>query len=256
MAPHQKNVPDDVSTSYSNVTTEPTKTASPVTALKHRRRQRFSLKSNQIFPVVHIGDMDETDIHETWYEKRDYNAIKKSLIDILRKYSNGEKIAETSKQTLRGLESRTREGALLRQYLKLAAITAVLNEQTRQRDEGVQDGELLAKVYRDVASHCQEESRALALQDEAALKKDYEKMRRELALDLQKESGLKEKRRFKLVRFPLTRNLVRWPASRNLVSDSEKSPSGISGGMKQVRTLARPLPGSGPAFQTYAGKAA
>jgi hypothetical protein len=36
MAPHQKNVPDDVSTSYYNVTTEPTKTASPVIALKHR----------------------------------------------------------------------------------------------------------------------------------------------------------------------------------------------------------------------------
>jgi hypothetical protein len=75
MAPHQKNAPDDVSNSYYNVTTEPTKTASPVTVLKHRRRQRFSLESNQIFPVVHIDDMDEADNHERWYEKRDNNAI-------------------------------------------------------------------------------------------------------------------------------------------------------------------------------------
>jgi hypothetical protein len=171
MAPHQKNVPDDVSTSYSNVTSETTKTASsPVTAIKHRRRQRFSLEFNQYFPVVHIDDMDEADIHETWYEKRDYNAIKKSIISLLRKHAKGEKITETSKQTLRGLETRTREGDLLRKYHKLAAITAVMSEQMRQWHEGEQDDELLAKVCRDVSSHCQEKSHILALQDETDIK--------------------------------------------------------------------------------------
>jgi hypothetical protein len=254
MAPHHKDLPDDVSTSYSTVTTEPTKTASTLTALKqHRRRQRFSLESNQIFPVVHIREMDELDIYETWYEKRDYTAIKERIIHVLRKCARGENIAETSKQTFRGLECRTREGTLLRQSLRLGAVTTVMNEQERQWEDGVQDDELLAKVYRDVTSHCQAESHALALQDEAALKKDYEKMRRKLASNLQKESGLKEKRRFKLVSFPSTRNLF---SDSETKLDSKKSPRGISGAMKQVHTVERPLSGSGSASQTYAGKAA
>jgi hypothetical protein len=168
MAPHQTNVLEDGST-YSHLTSEPNKIASPVTSLKSRRRLRFSLELNQFFPIVHIDDMDEADIHETWYEKRDYTAIKKSVIPIIQKFANGEKIAETNKQSLRGLEYRTREGTLLRQNLRLAALTAVMNEQDRQWKEGVQDDERLAKVYRDLTSHCQEESRALALKDEAAV---------------------------------------------------------------------------------------
>jgi hypothetical protein len=184
-----------------NFTSEPTKIASPVTALKHRRRMRFSLELNQFFPIVNIDNMDKADIHETWYKKRDYKAIKKNLIHILRKMANGEKIAETNMQTLRGLEHRTREERLLRRNLRLAALTAVMNEQERQWDEDVQDDERLAKVCRDVTSHCQEKSHSKALQDEAALKKDYEKMRRTFALDLQNESALKDKSRFTHVKF-------------------------------------------------------
>jgi hypothetical protein len=55
MAPHQKDVPDDVSTSYSNETTEPTKTASPVTSLKHRHRhlqKESGLKDKRRFQLL------------------------------------------------------------------------------------------------------------------------------------------------------------------------------------------------------------
>jgi hypothetical protein len=258
MSTHQNNAPDDVSTSYTNVSTESTKTASPsVTALKQRRRQRFSLESNQIYPVVNIDDMDKADIHETWYEKRDYNSMTKSIIYYLRKVANAGRKAETKTQTLRGLENRTNEATLLRKSLRLAAFAAVMNEQERQWDEGEKDDELLAKVCRDATSYCQEENHALALQDEAALKTEYEKMRRKLALDLQKESGRKDKRSFKAVSFLSTRNmfsdsetkLAGLPASRNLVTDCEKSPSRISDALKQVRTI-------GSASQIYAGKAA
>jgi hypothetical protein len=224
MAPHRKNVIEDASTPHSHLTSEPTKISSAVTAFKPRRRLRFSLELNQVFPVVHIDDMDEADIHEIWYAKRDYKEIKKNLISIIRKMTNGENIVETHKQTLLGLEHRTREGTLLRGYLRLAALTAVMNEQERQWDEGVQDDERLAKVCRDVTSLCQEKSHAKALQDEAALKRDDKKMkrklsRRKLALDLQNESALKEKRRFKLVKFPSARNLDSDSPEKSLVQN-------------------------------------
>ena len=79
----------------------------------------------------------------------------------------GEEVEETNYQSIRGLEYRTRKGAVRRQHNKLEAISAVLDEQDRQYNEGLFNEELLAEVYRSCASHCQDEAYILALKDEA-----------------------------------------------------------------------------------------
>ena len=142
-----------------------------------KRKLRFSLASNQIFPIQHIDEMDEADVLATWYEKKDYDAIKSKIIPIIRKMMKKEDIPETDKETVRGLEYRTRQGALRRQHNKLEAITAVLEEQQRQQAVGENDDESLRKAYLNACSHCQEEACELAAEDEVFVKTDLEESR-------------------------------------------------------------------------------
>jgi len=131
-----------------------------------KKRFRFSLSSNEVFPIPHIDDLSDEEVKETWYEKQDYENIKMSIIPVVRKMMKGEKIEENDRQTIRGLEYRTRKGAIRRQHNKVEAITAVLDEQDLQIEtKGYVDDERLAKVYIQFNAHCQEEAHKLALGD-------------------------------------------------------------------------------------------
>jgi hypothetical protein len=77
----------------------------------------------------------------------------------------GEIIEESDRQTIRGLEYRTRKGAVRRQHNKVEAITAVMDEQDRQIEEGFMNDELISQVYMEVSARCQEEAHQLALKD-------------------------------------------------------------------------------------------
>ena len=130
------------------------------------KRFHFSLASNEIYDVPHIDDMTPEEVKAIWYEKADYEKIKMAMVPIIRKMMKKESIPETDRETIRGLEFRTRQGAIRRQHNKLEATTAVLDEQDRQLDtDGQVDDELLAKVYKDFNAHCQIEAHKLALGD-------------------------------------------------------------------------------------------
>jgi hypothetical protein len=130
------------------------------------KRFHFSLSSNEIYDVPHIDDMTPEEVKAIWYEKADYEKIKMAMIPVIRKMMKKETIQETDRETIRGLEFRTRQGAIRRQHNKLEATTAVLDEQDRQLDTvGRVDEDLLAKVYKQFNSHCQIEAHKLALGD-------------------------------------------------------------------------------------------
>jgi hypothetical protein len=196
MTPYEEkyaNDDDDESTDLTVVTTMTTGTASTV---KRRRSLRFSLASNQSFPIPHICDLDDEEVAAVWYEKKGYEAIKSNIIPTLRKMIKREKIEENNKYCVRGLEYLTLKGAKQRQQNKRQAVTAVLNEQKRQRDEGLQDDELLAKTFRDTSYHCQDEACAIGLEDEAEIKMELETMRSEINLRTSSKlntSGCKKK---------------------------------------------------------------
>jgi hypothetical protein len=155
MPPQQRTVSLDISDS-----------SSVVSKSSVVKRFHFSLASNEIYNVPHIDDMTEEEVKAIWYEKADYEKIKMGMIPLIRKMMRKEEIEETDKETVRGLEYRTRQGAIRRQHNKLEAITAVLDEQDRQLDcDGFINGELLSEVYRQFNSHCQEEAHVLALND-------------------------------------------------------------------------------------------
>jgi hypothetical protein len=182
MTPYQKKhaVNDDGSTVVTALTTG---TSSPV---QRRCKVRFSLESNQSFPIPHINDINDEEFLAIWYGPSDYKRIKTKIFLILRKIKKGKQIEENDKQSVRGLECRTVHGTNLRQQKKLKAITAVMDEQDRQFDDDEQNDNLLAEAYRNATSHCQDEAYALGLKDQAELQEELDTMRREPISSLQK----------------------------------------------------------------------
>lgn len=131
-----------------------------------KRRIRFALTENQVHLIPHINDLSDQEVKETWYDRSDYEKIKMALIPIVRKMMKGERIEENNRQTIRGLEYRTRDGAIRRQHNKAEAISAVMDEQDRQLDlNGRTDSEILRQVYSQINAHCQREAHELALGD-------------------------------------------------------------------------------------------
>lgn len=133
-----------------------------------KRRLHFDLTENRVHPIPHINDLSDLEVKQTWYERSDYEKIKIALIPIVRKMMKGEYIEETNGQTIRGLEYRTRQGAIRRQHNKAEAIATVLDEQDRQLGcEGQVNDQLLRQAYIHVNAHCRKEAHELALGDVA-----------------------------------------------------------------------------------------
>jgi glycogen debranching enzyme len=93
-----------------------TMTASRAKSPKNKRKLRFRLESNETFIIPHVDDLDEQEIQSVWYDRTDYETMKTSFIPIIRRMMKEERIEETNTETIRGLEFRTRQGALRRQH--------------------------------------------------------------------------------------------------------------------------------------------
>lgn len=151
---------DDESTSEETASSH--RRSSPVS----KRCLRFSCHEDEIHHIPHINDLSDDEVKQTWYDRSDYEKIKMSLIPLVRKMMKGERVEETNRQTIRGLEYRTREGAIRRQHNKAEAITTVMDEQDRQLGaNGRICDELLREVYIQINAHCQEEAYKLGLGD-------------------------------------------------------------------------------------------
>ena len=83
--------------------------------------------------------------------------------------SMGETIEETGEHCTRGLEYRTNAGSQKRQFNKWSGMNAVLDEQHRQRVDGILDDEAIADVYKAAAHKCQQEALGRGLADAEAL---------------------------------------------------------------------------------------
>jgi hypothetical protein len=110
-------------------------------------------------------------VKTTWYTKEEFDGIKKSFVPLIQAMVKGEQIAETDKQTIRGLEFRTRHGAIRRQRNKLRASAAVILEQERQLlDDGELDDCYLSDIYQQCTATCRAVALQRGLKDEATIK--------------------------------------------------------------------------------------
>lgn len=141
---------------------------------KKRSNVRFVLAENKLYPIPHVNDMTNEEVSATWYGMQDFDKMKAEMLVIVKRMMKGDKIEETNEVTIRGLEYRTRKGAIRRQHHKYESINAVLDEQDRQIEEGIDDPELLRQVYLEISVPCHYEMNQLAL-DDAIDAKEYQK---------------------------------------------------------------------------------
>ena len=180
---------------------------------KVKKSVRIQLESNQIFDVPHIDDMSEQEIATIWYDRPDYEEMKQSFIPIIKKMMRGAKVEETDSETARGLEFRTREGAVRRQHNKIQSIHAVLDEQDRQLALGIHDVEKISEMYVEASQHCVGSARDLGEMDEEFVRCNMES----------DQSGDGKPRKMgglrKMIR-QVRRTSLTWKSSRSLSSDT------------------------------------
>jgi hypothetical protein len=116
------------------------------------------------------GDMSSEEIAAAYYSQSEHSNMKKCMIPVIRAMMKGETIEESNDSTARGLEYRTRKGALLRQRNKVVSITSVLDEQDRQRSTGYGDVDEIRDVYLQNSAHCLVSAHQLGVEDEVAAK--------------------------------------------------------------------------------------
>lgn len=92
--------------------------------------------------------MSEEEIEATWITQDDFAATRRNCVTTVKKYVRGEvNCGNEHEFCMRGLESRTREGAAARKRAKEDSCRAVLEEQELQHDACIDDAEALMKVY-------------------------------------------------------------------------------------------------------------
>jgi len=120
--------------------------------------------------TLHINDYTKHEVHKAWFSRDDYDQMVKDSRKIAEKVESRSKesaaklSSKKSKIESRGLEAWTSMGAAKVRMLKLAAIEAVWNEQSRQWDRGENDPDKIREAYIAVSKSAQHtaEDRAYA----------------------------------------------------------------------------------------------
>jgi hypothetical protein len=136
-----------------------------------RRKVAFD-KVVKVRKTLNISNYTQDEIRDTWYTQEDMLRIyteNRAIVALVDK--NGGQLSENdhTTSTIRGMECRTRQGALRRMKNKILSRKVVLREQERQRDnkDVRNDPEYIYLVYYSIASKCQTEAIELALEDES-----------------------------------------------------------------------------------------
>jgi hypothetical protein len=115
---------------------------------KPERRHVLFRDNVSVRPITHMNEMSMDHIRAIWYEKKDFVEMKKQMAVTLRIMSHGgQPNIDTEEHCSRGLENRTKEGALVRRENKCNALNAVLDEQDRQRELRIQNDALICQIY-------------------------------------------------------------------------------------------------------------
>ena len=117
------------------------------------------------YPPVPTADFSQEELASLWYCKAEIAAIKQDCAETVRHMVNGE-LRETDEYTARGLEYRTPEGQKERQYYKLVALDAVLDEQEVQEEQEVTDENAIAVLYQVHSIPRQEAAHQRGIRDE------------------------------------------------------------------------------------------
>jgi hypothetical protein len=143
------------------------KTAEPVKKVKKSERRRVQFKDTvSVRPIRHVNNISEEEIKDVWYCRRDFQYMKAAFALTVKMITLGLYEGDCEEHCARGLEYRTLAGALRRRESKWDALNAVLDEQDRQRELGIIDGEIIRRVFLQENTHCRLASLETGIQDQ------------------------------------------------------------------------------------------
>ena len=129
------------------------------------RRVRFHGRV-QFKTIRHVADFSDEEIQEGWYRKKDFMRMSEEVSEIAQLVAQGKESHNGEELSIRGLEHLVEEDvADYRAEKMIASIDAVLDEQDEQRDEDINDPEIIAKIYTEIVTPLQREAYLVGLRD-------------------------------------------------------------------------------------------
>jgi hypothetical protein len=126
---------------------------------------KFQLEKNMLFELAPLRESNGHGVIRLSYSKADYVTMMAENHATIQMMNSGTTYFGSENLCSRGLEGRTRLGSRRKLNIKRRARDAVLNEQQRQRDEGIQDPEMISEVYKGFTRPCHTQAHRLGIRD-------------------------------------------------------------------------------------------
>jgi hypothetical protein len=133
------------------------------------RSVSFDPRIEVVFETLALKDYSAAEISASWFDDDEYDAIVRTCEHVIDKLNKGTPFDEKN-CCPRGLERMTKEGLKAVDQIRFAAFDAVLDEQQKQWEEGVDDQETIAALYQAVSFRAQQKANTLGGRDSHAVK--------------------------------------------------------------------------------------
>eukprot|EP00543_Licmophora_paradoxa_P008844 CAMPEP_0202457970 /NCGR_PEP_ID=MMETSP1360-20130828/18822_1 /ASSEMBLY_ACC=CAM_ASM_000848 /TAXON_ID=515479 /ORGANISM="Licmophora paradoxa, Strain CCMP2313" /LENGTH=240 /DNA_ID=CAMNT_0049078223 /DNA_START=27 /DNA_END=749 /DNA_ORIENTATION=+ len=143
--------------------------ANPSAAQNQQDKPKRHIRWNEdvtVKCIEHVNDMTDEEISDVWWTKEDFHYMKATFAITVRRIMNGVYLGDDDEHCSRGLEYRTRDGALCRRNNKLLGLLAVLEEQDRQVATCEYSDVRIACEYMKANKKCRKEALHMGLYDE------------------------------------------------------------------------------------------
>lgn len=140
-----------------------------------KSRKSVSFHETQLNHVLEIENLEQISEEERsmiWFSREEFNVIKNNYQEIILKMRNKELLRDTDEHCTRGLECRSKAGSKRRRDTQVNGLLAVLGEQERQQQDGLEEPETLAVMYRQFSYHSQQAATNMGRRDEHEIQ-DY-----------------------------------------------------------------------------------
>jgi hypothetical protein len=145
-------------------------------ASSRAKRKRKMVSFAQTGPqTVSIPVVTEDEIRARWYNKKEYVAIRMSVVADLNHIANKGNQNTNHECCERGLELMTAAGIVHRKQNKMRVLAAVWNGQVKQWNEQdkIYDPEAIAIAYQNETQQCANLARSFGIMDEQAALDEY-----------------------------------------------------------------------------------
>ena len=112
---------------------------------------RFASDDEEV-DTLHLSDYSEKELRKCWYTGQEKERMELRRLGLLFRLKYGK--SEKPNSTFRGLEQLTREGQAKMTAKISACVTAVLDEQDRQWETGIDDWDAIASASRKTSLSC------------------------------------------------------------------------------------------------------